>query len=75
MKGATPPASRYEELASTVVAKSVQFIEQRKDKPFFLEIGLFERTFPAWPTAVRRHEGCGCARRRRPALDWQSEKS
>jgi arylsulfatase A-like enzyme len=46
MKGGKSARFKDEELASTVVAKSVEFIEQRKNKPFFLEIGLFEPHVP-----------------------------
>ena len=46
MKGGKSARFKDEELASTVVAKSVKFIEQRKDKPFFLEVGLFEPHVP-----------------------------
>lgn len=46
MKGGKAARFKDEELASTVVAKSVQFIEQHKDAPFFLEVGLFEPHVP-----------------------------
>ncbi len=46
MSGGKSARFKDEELASTVVAKSVEFIEQRKDKPFFLEVGLFEPHVP-----------------------------
>ena len=46
MKGGKSARFKDEELASTVVATSVEFIEQRKDQPFFLEVGLFEPHVP-----------------------------
>ncbi|MCA9194346.1 MAG: sulfatase-like hydrolase/transferase [Planctomycetales bacterium] len=46
MKGGIAARFKDEELASTVVAKSIEFIEQQKDKPFFLEVGLFEPHVP-----------------------------
>jgi arylsulfatase A-like enzyme len=46
MKGGKSARFKDEELASTVVSKSVAFIEKQKDKPFFLEIGLFEPHVP-----------------------------
>ncbi len=46
MKGGKSARFKDEELASTVVAKSIEFIEQRKDQPFFLSIGLFEPHVP-----------------------------
>jgi arylsulfatase A-like enzyme len=46
MKGGRSARFKDEELASTVVAKSIEFIEQRKGQPFFLSIGLFEPHVP-----------------------------
>jgi arylsulfatase A-like enzyme len=46
MKGGVSARFKDEELASTVVAKSVEFIERSKNEPFFLEIGLFEPHVP-----------------------------
>lgn len=46
MKGGHAARFKDEELASTVVTKSVQFIERHKDAPFFLEVGLFEPHVP-----------------------------
>lgn len=46
MKGGQAARFKDEALASTVVAKSVQFIERHKDAPFFLEVGLFEPHVP-----------------------------
>ena len=46
MKGGTSARFKDDELASTVVAKSVEFIEQHKNAPFFLSVGLFEPHVP-----------------------------
>jgi arylsulfatase A-like enzyme len=46
MKGGKAARFKDEELASTVVAKSVEYIERHKDLPFFLSIGLFEPHVP-----------------------------
>ena len=46
MKGGHSARFKDEELANTVVAKSVAFIEQHKAGPFFLEMGLFEPHVP-----------------------------
>ena len=46
MKGGHSARFKDEEMASTVVAKSVEFIEQHKNGPFFLSVGLFEPHVP-----------------------------
>jgi len=46
MKGGKAARFKDEELATRLVAKSVAFIEQNKDKPFFLEAALFEPHVP-----------------------------
>jgi len=46
MKGGKTARFKDEELASTVVVKSVEFIEKHKEAPFFLEVGLFEPHVP-----------------------------
>ena len=46
MKGGKSARFKDEELASTVVAKSIEFIEKRKDKRFFLNVGMFEPHVP-----------------------------
>ncbi len=46
MKGGQAARFKDEELATRLVAKSVAFIEQNKDKPFFLEAALFEPHVP-----------------------------
>ena len=72
MKGGKSARFSDEELASTVVAKSVEFIEQRKDKPFFLEVGLFE---PHVPRAAAAQfvgaSGCGVRGDVIVQMDWQ----
>lgn len=46
MKGGQAARFRDEDLAGTVVAKSVAYLEKHKDAPFFLEVGLFEPHVP-----------------------------
>jgi arylsulfatase A-like enzyme len=46
MKGGKSARFKDEELASTVISKSVEFIEQHKSAPFFLSVGLFEPHVP-----------------------------
>ncbi len=46
MKGGHKARFKDEELATTVLAKSVEFIERQKDRPFFLTMGLFEPHVP-----------------------------
>ena len=46
MKGGKAARFKDEELANTVVAKSVEFIERHQNAPFFLEVGLFEPHVP-----------------------------
>lgn len=46
MKGGKAARFKDEELANTVVAKSVEYIEQHQAAPFFLEVGLFEPHVP-----------------------------
>lgn len=46
MKGGKAARFKDEELASTVVAKSVEYIESHQDEPFFLSVGLFEPHVP-----------------------------
>ena len=46
MKGGHAARFKDEDLAKTVVAKSVAFLEQHQDAPFFLEVGLFEPHVP-----------------------------
>lgn len=46
MKGGHAARWRDEELARTVVTQSVSFIDQHKDHPFFLYVGMFEPHVP-----------------------------
>ena len=72
MKGGKSARFKDEELARTVVAKSNTFLEQRKDKPFFLEIGLFEPHVPrvAEPPFVGT-SGCGVRGDVIQQIDWE----
>jgi len=72
MKGGHSARFKDEELASTVVAKSIEFIERRKDKLFFLNIGLFEPHVPrvAEPPFVGK-SGCGVRGDVIQQIDWQ----
>lgn len=46
MKGGHSARWKDEDLAKRLVAKSIAFIEQHKNKPFFLYIGMFEPHVP-----------------------------
>jgi arylsulfatase A-like enzyme len=46
MSGGNAARFKDEELAPRVAAKSVEFIEQHKNQPFFLEVALFEPHVP-----------------------------
>ena len=46
MRGGKAARFKDEELASTVVKKSVQFLERNAGQPFFLYVGLFEPHVP-----------------------------
>lgn len=46
MQGGNSARFKDEELASTVVKKSVQFLESHREAPFFLYVGLFEPHVP-----------------------------
>jgi arylsulfatase A-like enzyme len=49
MQGGTSARFKDEELTSTVVRKSVQFLEKHRGHPFFLYVGLFEPHVPRVP--------------------------
>ena len=46
MRGGKSARFKDEDLATTIVDKSVEFIERHKDEPFFLEAALFEPHVP-----------------------------
>jgi len=72
MKGGKSARFKDEELASTVVAKSVEFIERRKDRPFFLSVGLFEPHVPrVAETPFVGTSGTGVRGDVIQQLDWQ----
>ena len=73
MKGGKAARFKDEELAETVVAKSVEFIEQHKGMPFFLEAALFEPHVPrvAKPSLVGSSE-CGIRGDVIQQIDWET---
>lgn len=58
MRGGKPARFKDEELTTTVVRKSVAFLERQQGRPFFLSVGLFEPHVPrvAEPPFVRTSE-------------------
>jgi len=72
MKGGKSARFKDEELASTVVGKSVEFIEQHKNAPFFLSVGLFE---PHVPRVAEKPfvgtSGCGVRGDVIRQIDWE----
>jgi arylsulfatase A-like enzyme len=75
MKGGKAARFVDEELADTVVEKSVAFIEKNKDRPFFLLVGLFEPHCPRipHPRFVGASE-CGVRGDVIHQIDWQTGK-
>jgi arylsulfatase A-like enzyme len=73
MKGGKSARFKDEELATTVANKSVEFIEQHKDAPFFLEAALFEPHVPrvAGPHFVGTSE-CGIRGDVIQQIDWET---
>ena len=73
MKGGQSARFKDEELAITVAKKSVEFIEQHKDKPFFLEAALFEPHVPrvAGSNFVGSSE-CGIRGDVIQQIDWET---
>jgi arylsulfatase A-like enzyme len=72
MQGGKAARFKDEELASTVVAKSLEFIERHKDGPFFLEVGLFEPHVPRvaeWPFVGK--SDCGVRGDVIAQIDWE----
>lgn len=72
MKGGKSARFKDEELASTVVAKSVEFLERQKNAPFFLNVGMFEPHVPrvAEPPFVGK-SGSGVRGDVIEQMDWQ----
>jgi arylsulfatase A-like enzyme len=73
MKGGHAARFKDEDLARTVVRKSVAFIEQHKDHPFFLDIGMFEPHVPR--TAEKPFVGasqCGVRGDVIEQIDWET---
>lgn len=73
MSGGKAARFKDEDLASTVVAKSVAYIEQHKDAPFFLEVGLFEPHVPR--VAAEKFVGtsdCGLRGDVIRQIDWET---
>jgi hypothetical protein len=73
MKGGKSARFKDEALASTVVQKSVAYLEQHQDKPFFLCVGLFEPHVPrvAEPPFVGTSD-CGVRGDVIQQLDWET---
>ncbi len=75
MKGGHSARWKDEELAKTVVHKSVQFLEQNKDNHFFLYIGMFEPHVPR--TAEKPFIGasdCGVRGDVIEQIDWETQE-
>ena len=75
MKGGHAARWKDKELAKTLVDKSIAFIEEHKDKPFFLYIGMFEPHVPR--TAEMPFKGtsqCGLRGDVIEQIDWETGK-
>jgi arylsulfatase A-like enzyme len=73
MQGGHAARWRDEELAKTVVAKSIAFIQEHKDRPFFLYVGMFEPHVPR--TAEKPFVGtsqCGVRGDVIAQIDWET---
>lgn len=73
MQGGHAARWKDEELAQTVVRRSTAFIEQHKDQPFFLYVGMFEPHVPR--TAEKPFAGtseCGLRGDVIEQLDWET---
>ncbi len=73
MKGGHSARFKDEDLAKTLLAKSIAFIEQHKDRPFFLYIGMFEPHVPR--TAEKPFIGasqCGLRGDVIEQIDWET---
>ncbi|HEX4265850.1 MAG TPA: arylsulfatase [Verrucomicrobiae bacterium] len=75
MKGGHAARFKDEELAGTVVAKTVDFIEAHQKQPFFLYVGMFEPHVPrmADPPFVGT-SGCGVRGDVIGQIDWETGK-
>jgi arylsulfatase A-like enzyme len=73
MKGGHAARFKDEELAGTVVAKTVQFIEAHKAQPFFIYVGMFEPHVPrvADPPFVGKSD-CGVRGDVIQQIDWET---
>lgn len=72
MKGGKSARFKDEELPDTVVARSIKFIEQHKNKPFFLYVGMFEPHVPRIANArFAGGSGCGIRGDVIQQMDWQ----
>lgn len=75
MKGGQAARWKDEELAKTLVAKSIAFIEQHRDKPFFLCIGMFEPHVPRLPEkSFVGTSQCGVRGDVIEQMDWETGK-
>jgi len=75
MKGGHTARWKDEELAETVVDKSIAFIEEHKTRPFFLYVGMFEPHVPR--TAAKQFRGtseCGLRGDVIEQIDWETGK-
>lgn len=75
MKGGHAARFKDEELATTVVTKTVNFMEAHKDQPFFIYVGMFEPHVPrvADPPFVGTSE-CGVRGDVIQQIDWETGK-
>lgn len=72
MKGGKSARFKDEELATTVVTKSIDFIEKHQSEPFFLSVGLFEPHVPRVPEAAfAGKSGCGVRGDVIQQMDWE----
>lgn len=73
MKGGHAARFKDEELASTVVGKTLAFIEAHQKQPFFLYVGMFEPHVPrvAEPPRVGA-SGCGVRGDVIQQIDWET---
>ena len=73
MKGGSAARFKDEELADTVVEKSIDFIERNHDRPFFLCVGLFEPHVPRTPhPRFAGSSDCGVRGDVIHQIDWQT---